>query len=114
LPVSGLLISHGALYGTAEFDGPFGAGTAYELKPTGLGQGTWTFNTIHAFGAPGDGQIPAASFIEVGGNFLIDDRQRRKGPMFRRLRHRFRVNASGARANRLGGKHPSRIYGVRR
>ena len=52
--------SDGALYGTTEFHGKSGSGTAFKLNPDGSG-----FAVLHNFpGAEGDGQNPAASMVQ--------------------------------------------------
>jgi uncharacterized repeat protein (TIGR03803 family) len=58
---TGLVIgSDGALYGTTEFHGRNGGGTAFKLNPDGSG-----FTVLHNFpGAEGDGQNPSASMVQ--------------------------------------------------
>ncbi len=52
--------SDGALYGTTEFHGRNGGGTAFKLNPDGS-----AFTVLHSFpGAEGDGQNPAASLVQ--------------------------------------------------
>jgi len=52
--------SDGALYGTTEFHGRNGGGTAFKLNPDGSG-----FAVLHNFpGAEGDGRNPSASMVQ--------------------------------------------------
>ena len=52
--------SDGALYGTTEFHGRNGGGTAFKLNPDGSG-----LAVLHNFpGAEGDGQNPSASMVQ--------------------------------------------------
>jgi len=58
---TGLVVgSDGSLYGTTEFHGKNGSGTAFKLDPDGTG-----FTVLHNFpGAEGDGQNPSASMVQ--------------------------------------------------
>jgi len=51
----------GNLYGTTQYGGKYGYGTAFELSPkTG---GGWTETVLHSFGKGTDGEVPFASLI---------------------------------------------------
>lgn len=58
----------GNLYGTAADGGPYGAGTVFELTPTGNGQ--WSKTVLHAFNSSGnDGERPYAGVsFDASGN----------------------------------------------
>ncbi len=60
----------GSLYGTAGSFGKFNGGTAFRLTPPAHGQTSWKFNVIHAFGRPGDGAYPVATFTQAGNTLL--------------------------------------------
>jgi uncharacterized repeat protein (TIGR03803 family) len=58
LPYSGLTFDKaGNLYGTASARGAGGAGTVFELSPSGS---SWTFNLVHSFAGAADGAQPVA------------------------------------------------------
>lgn len=60
-PSAGLLFdAMGNLYGTAQYGGTGGYGTAFELSPNGSGD--WTAKPLHSFGRK-DGQNPEAALI---------------------------------------------------
>jgi uncharacterized repeat protein (TIGR03803 family) len=46
--------SAGNLYGTNQAGGPFGGGSAFQMKP--VGDGSWTYAVIHNFGGGGNGK----------------------------------------------------------
>jgi uncharacterized repeat protein (TIGR03803 family) len=60
-PYSGVTIDNqGNLYGTAWYGGPNGAGTVYEISPSGSG---WTFRVIYAFQGNPDGAHPVGGLV---------------------------------------------------
>jgi uncharacterized repeat protein (TIGR03803 family) len=68
-PTAGLILdSAGNLYGTTEFGGIHGAGTVFELTPTG--GGNWTETVLHSFNDNGtDGAYPySALLFDSAGN----------------------------------------------
>ncbi|HWW15026.1 MAG TPA: choice-of-anchor tandem repeat GloVer-containing protein [Candidatus Dormibacteraeota bacterium] len=67
-PVGGLIFdAAGNLYGTAQFGGTYGGGTAFELHPNA--NGGWTERVLHNFGSGTDGVQSAAGLIfDAAGN----------------------------------------------
>lgn len=62
--------SGGEIYGTTEYGGTLGGGTAYELMPPSSPAGQWTEIVLHSFaGYPYDGVAPHAS-LAIGGGVL--------------------------------------------
>ena len=60
-PIGGLAAGKARkLYGTTQFGGTAGFGTAFELVPPMTGQTVWTENLIYSFANNGDGALPAA------------------------------------------------------
>ncbi len=68
LPYAGLIFdANGNLYGTTEFGGIHGFGTAFELSPKG--DGGWTETVLHSFGNGTDGTYPLGGLIfDTAGN----------------------------------------------
>ena len=66
-PNSLLVGTDGDLYGTTVQDGQYGAGTVFQLVPSG---GSWTENTLHSFTGmwDGDGALPSNLFQDSAGN----------------------------------------------
>ena len=60
MPLSGLTLRRGHLFGTTAQDAPDYSGTAFELVP---GPGPWTENVLHVFGSGSDGVYPYANMI---------------------------------------------------
>jgi uncharacterized repeat protein (TIGR03803 family) len=58
----------GALYGTTQYGGEFGAGTVYKLTPTS--GGTWVLNIINSFNDSGGGDSPIVGVTLVNGNLF--------------------------------------------
>jgi uncharacterized repeat protein (TIGR03803 family) len=59
----------GNIYGTtAGTDDSPGYGSVYELTPNG--DGSWTLHTLHRFGGPGDGYLPAGLVGDSSGNLF--------------------------------------------
>jgi uncharacterized repeat protein (TIGR03803 family) len=67
-PYAGLVFdAAGNLYGTTEYGGPEGYGSAFELTPTA--GGAWKYSVVHTFGYGIDGDYPMASLIfDAAGN----------------------------------------------
>ena len=64
-----ILDASGALYGTVNYGGGWGNGTAFELTPPAPGSTAWTSTVLTSFDGP-DGVYPAASLVADGaGNF---------------------------------------------
>jgi len=63
-PYSGLLLVGDALYGTTTAGGQYNEGTLYRIARSG---GTETI--LHDFGSSGDGMVPRAAPLYVGGRF---------------------------------------------
>ena len=60
-PVSAVTFDdNGNLYGTTVEGGPAGAGTVYQLTPSGSG---WTEKVLYAFQGPNDGALPYAGVV---------------------------------------------------
>jgi len=61
-PAAGVIRdTNGNLYGTATSSGGIGAGAVFRLSPPKKKGGTWTIEGTYDFGAPPDGEFPAAS-----------------------------------------------------
>jgi hypothetical protein len=56
----------GILYGTAQFGGAGGDGTAFQLVPPSMPNGPWTENVLHAFDGGSDGAQPVGNVIFDG------------------------------------------------
>ncbi len=63
-PLGALVVSNGALYGTASEGGSGGGGTVFALYTNGTG-----FTTLHSFTGGADGSVPSAGLI-LSGNTL--------------------------------------------
>ena len=64
LPVGGLVIAGGALYGTTSNLGPSHRGTVFQLSPPGPAQSSWQYSVLHAFGdARGESGNPQAPVL---------------------------------------------------
>jgi uncharacterized repeat protein (TIGR03803 family) len=64
LPAGGLVLdNNGALYGTTDQGGQFGAGTVFQLAPPAAQGGAWTENVLYSFQGSGDGANPIAGVI---------------------------------------------------
>lgn len=60
-PVASLTLDgNGNLYGTAQYDGLYDLGSAFELMPTG---NTWTYNSLHDFTGGDDGAQPTSRLV---------------------------------------------------
>ncbi len=69
LPLAGVTVdSAGNLYGTANLNGTFGYGMAYQLVPSESG---WTENILHQFQDSNDGGYPSAGLIPDGAGNLF-------------------------------------------
>jgi uncharacterized repeat protein (TIGR03803 family) len=69
-PLDSLIFdSSGSLYGTTEFGGQSGLGTAFKLSPPTEQGGQWSEQVLHQFGGPGDGSYPYAPLLLLGTNF---------------------------------------------
>ena len=63
-PTAGLKMdANGALYGTASTSNGQPIGVVFQLVPPKIAGETWSYNVIHAFGAPGDGANPQSDLI---------------------------------------------------
>jgi uncharacterized repeat protein (TIGR03803 family) len=58
--------SVGNLFGTTDFGGAHGSGTAFELMPTA--SGSWTEQVVYSFGEPGGTQPRASLVLDAAGN----------------------------------------------
>ena len=68
-PLDGLLMdSSGKLYGTAENDGTYFGGTAFELTPPSTSGGSWTEAILWSFGNGADGKFPGGLIMDRSGN----------------------------------------------
>ena len=64
-PVAGVSFdSSGNLYGTTSYGGTYGDGTVFELTSSKSG---WTEKILHSFEQQGDGGIPYAGVVVIGG-----------------------------------------------
>jgi uncharacterized repeat protein (TIGR03803 family) len=61
-PEAALININGVLYGTTTIGGTYSQGTVFSINPNGS-----NYNTLHSFGASGDGANPYASLISVNG-----------------------------------------------
>ena len=70
-PLAGLLMDpSGNLYGTAENDGTYFGGTAFELTPPSTSQGSWNEAILWSFGDGTDGKFPGGLIMNTGGKLF--------------------------------------------
>jgi len=53
----------GNIYGTTQYGGQFGAGTAFELMPPAIQGGAWTETVLYSFTGGSDGQQPSSGLL---------------------------------------------------
>lgn len=72
-PEAGVILdAHGNLYGTTFGGGPRGAGTVFELAPSGLPGGAWIETQLHYFSPTTDGgAYPQGPLVFGGAGSLL-------------------------------------------
>lgn len=62
IPVAGLVLVNGVLYGTTSQGGQFGGGTIFSINPDGT-----SFTQLHSFQSSGEGAHPLGDLVPSGG-----------------------------------------------